>query len=260
MSECLAAVDRLPRSGNTVGMSGYQQQQQTHQYVGGGQVQLESGLPKFMAGVYGWMAAGIGVTAGVALFASQSQQFLSMMYGPMGLTGIGYVILFAPLVLCFILPNRIPTMSPGGAVALFMVFASMIGLSLAYVPLIYSGSSILQILLATVGMFGGMAALGFVTKKDLTGVGQFLLMALMGAIIASIIGMLFNTGSMMSMLISAIVAVVSAGLTAYHTQAIKQLYLTQGGRGNLAIVGALALYINFLNLFLSLLRLFGGRD
>ncbi len=241
-------------------MSGYEQHSQTRQYVGGSQVQLQSGLHKFMSGVYGWMAAGIGVTAAVAFFASQSAAVHALMYSPTGFTGAGYAIVFAPLVLCFILPSRIPSMSPGGAVGLFLMFAAAMGMSLSYIPLIYSGASIIQILLATIGMFGGMAALGFVTKKNLTGMGQFLTMALMGAILASFVNMLFAHSFGMSTLISALVAAVAAGLTAYHTQAVKQIYLTSGGRGNLAIVGALALYIDFLNLFLSLLRLFGGRD
>ena len=107
-------------------------------------------------------------------------------------------------------------------------------------------------------MFAGMAVFGYVTKKDLTGVGQFLLMALIGAVIASLVNVFFLQSVGMSLVISAIVAVVAAGLTAYHTQAVKQLYLMNGGHGNLAILGALLLYVDFINLFLSLLRLFGG--
>lgn len=239
-------------------MTGYQQQSHNQQYAGGAQVQLASGLQKFMSGVYGWMAAGIGVTAAVAYGVSQSQAALSLMYSPTGLTGIGYVILFSPLILAWILPGRIPSMSPGGAVAAFMAFAGLLGMGLSYVPIIYSGTSIGMIMLATIGMFAGTAFLGFVTKKDLTGVGQFLVMALIGAIIASLVNGFFIGSFGMSTVISAIVAVVAAGLTAYHTQAIKQIYLVNGGRGNLAIVGALALYVDFINLFLSLLRLFGG--
>lgn len=240
-------------------MTGYQQQSHNQQYVGGAQVQLASGLQKFMSGVYGWMAAGVGVTAAVAYGASQSQAVLSLMYsGYGGLTGIGYLIVFSPLILAWILPGRIPSMSPGGAVAAFMAFAGLLGLGLSYIPIVYTGTKIGMIMLATIGMFAGTAFLGFVTKKDLTGMGQFLVMALIGAIIASLINGFFIGSFGMSTAISAIVAVVAAGLTAYHTQAIKQIYLVNGGRGNLAIVGALALYVDFINLFLSLLRLFGG--
>lgn len=244
-------------------MSGYQQQQyqQGQQYVGGSQVQLQDGLRQFMTGVYGWMAAGIGVTAAVAYGGSQSPMVIGSMYNQMGgLSGLGYIIVFAPLILVLFLQSRIAKMSPGGAVATFMGFAALLGLSFSAIPLIYSGGSIMQIFLATVGMFAGMAAVGYVIKKDLSGVGQFLTMALMGAIIASLINFFIVGSSGMSLVVSGIVAIVAAGLTAYHTQSIKQIYLVNGGRGNLAIIGALALYVDFINLFLSLLRLFGSRD
>ncbi len=241
-------------------MTGYQQQPHGQQYVGGNQVQLESGLRQFMTGVYGWMAAGIGVTAAVAYFGSQSGAVLNLMYHSYGgLTTPGYIIVFAPLILVMFLQSRMQGMSPGGAVATFMGFAALLGLSFSAIPLIYTGSSIMQIFLATVGMFAGMAAVGFVTKKDLTGMGQFLTMALFGAIIASLVNGFFIGSFGMGTVISAVVAVVAAGLTAYHTQAIKQVYLVNGARGNLAIIGALHLYIDFINLFLSLLRLFGNR-
>jgi len=240
-------------------MTGYQQQSHNQQYAGGAQVQLTGGLQKFMSGVYGWMAAGIGVTAAVAYGASQSAAALSLMFSPQGgFTMVGYLIVFSPLILAWVLPSRIPSMSPGGAVAAFMAFAGLLGLGLSYIPLIYSGTSIGMVMLATVGMFAGMASIGYITKKDLTGMGQFLVMALIGAIIASLVNFMFIGSLGMSTVISAIVAVVAAGLTAYHTQAIKQIYLMNGGRGNLAIIGALALYVDFINLFLSLLRLFGG--
>ena len=237
-------------------MTGYEQHPQSQHYVAGSQVQLQSGVRQFMNGVYAWMAAGIGVTGVTSYFVSQSPAMLKTLYmGPMA-----YVTMFAPLVLAWILPGRIPRMSAGGAVAAFMLFAGALGLALGYIPLMYQTQSILQILLATVGMFAGMAALGYVTKKDLTGMGQFLAMALIGAIIASLINVFFVHSFGMSTVISAIVAAVAAGLTAYHTQAVKQIYLVNGGRGNLAIIGALALYVDFINLFLSLLRLFGSRE
>lgn len=235
-------------------MSGYQQQPHSSAYVGGASVQLHDGVRSFMNGVYLWMAAGIGVTAAVAWGVSTSPQALVTIYG----SGLRWVVLLAPLALAWILPGRIPSMSPGGAVAAFMAFAGTLGLALSYIPIVYSVSSIGMTLMATIGMFAGMAAVGYFTKKDLTGMGQFLVMALLGAIIASFVNVLFIGSFGMSTAISAIVAVVAAGLTAYHTQAVKQIYMVNGGRGNLAIVGALALYVDFINLFLSLLRLFGG--
>ncbi|MBL4689536.1 MAG: Bax inhibitor-1/YccA family protein [Nannocystaceae bacterium] len=243
-------------------MTGYQQQPHSQQYVGGSQVQLTAGLRQFMAGVYAWMAAGIGLTAAVAVAGSQSDAVLGMMYGPsrMGLTMPGYVIVFAPLIVVMFLRSRMERMSGGGAVATFMGFAALLGLSFSAIPLIYQTASLAKIFLSTVGMFGAMAVLGFVTKKDLTGMGQFLTMALFGAIIASVVNGFFVGSFGMDTVISAVIAIVAAGLTAYHTQSIKQVYLVNGGRGNLAIIGALQLYVDFINLFLSLLRLFGNRN
>jgi hypothetical protein len=166
--------------------------------------------------------------------------------------------MFGPLAMAWFLPSRLPNMDRGMALGAFAVFAGLMGAAISYVPIVYSGGSILGVFVGTVGMFAGMAAIGFVTKKDLTGMGQFLVMALLGAIIGSIVNMFLIQSAGMSLAISAIVAVVAAGLTAYHTQAIKQLYRMHGGGGNLAVLGALLLYVDFLNLFLSLLRLFGG--
>ena len=156
-------------------------------------------------------------------------------------------------------PSALPS-----ALARAVAFAAILGSSLATIPMVAAHNPefmgvVVKAFVTTVGIFASMAAFGYVTKKDLSGVGQFLFMALVGAIIASVVNMwMHSTG--MSMIISIIVAIAAAGLTAYQTQAIKQMYLVNGGKGNLAILGALVLYVSFVNLFLSLLRLFGGRD
>ena len=242
-------------SGHTDTMQGYHQEPQyaPGRYAPAGP-QLHEGVRRFMNGVYAWMSLGIGVTAAVAWGISQSQEALMLMFG----TPLRWVLMLGPLAMAWMLPGRIPNMTRGMAVGAFMVFAALLGAALSYVPIIYTAASIGTTLLATIGMFAGMAFIGFVTKKDLTGMGQFLIMALLGAIIASLINVFFIQSGPMSMAISALVAVVAAGLTAYHTQAVKQLYLMHGGAGNLAVLGALLLYVDFLNLFLSLLRLFGG--
>lgn len=200
------------------------------------------------------MSLGIAVTAAVAYGISQSQEAMMMLFG----TPLRWVLFIGPLAMAWMLPSRIPNMTRGMAVGAFLIFASLLGAALSYIPIVYSAASIGGVMLATVGMFAAMAAIGFVTKKDLTGMGQFLVMALIGAVIASIVNGFFIHSGPMSMGISALVAVVAAGLTAYHTQAVKQLYMMHGGAGNLAVLGALLLYVDFLNLFLSLLRLFGG--
>jgi len=216
--------------------------------------ELQPGVTQFMNGVYAWMAVGIAVTAGVAWGLSQSMEAIQMIYG----TPLRWVVFLGPLAMAWFLPARMPSMDRGVALAVFVVFAALMGAATAYVPLVYTGFSILGVFVATVGMFAATALFGFVTKKDLTGVGQFLLMAIVGAIIGSLVNVFFIQSAGMSMIISVVVAVAAAGLTAYHTQAIKQLYLMHGGGSNLAVIGALALYVDFINLFLSLLRLFGS--
>lgn len=243
------------RNGKTDRMQGYHQEPHYAQTRMGGSPRLQSGVQQFMNGVYAWMAAGVGLTAAVAYGISQSPAALQLIFG----TPLRWVLMFVPLIMAWMLPPRIPNMDRGMAVGAFMLFAATLGAALAYVPLIYTAASIGAVLLATIGMFAGMALIGYTTKKDLTGMGQFLTMALIGAVIASIVSVFLLPNAVgMSLVISAIVAVVAAGLTAYHTQAVKQLYLMNGGQGNLAILGALLLYVDFINLFLSLLRLFGG--
>lgn len=234
-------------------MQGYQQEPQFAQRVRPSG-DLHTGVVSFMNGVYAWMSVGLAITGAIAWGVSQSAEAVQMIY----FTPLRWLVFFGPLLMAWFLPARMQRMEKGMALAMFVVFAALMGAALAYVPLVYTSTSILGVLVATVGMFAATAAFGFITKKDLSGMGQFLLMALMGAIIGSIVNGFFIQSTGMSMIISVVVAIAAAGLTAYDTQAIKQIYMMHGGIGNLAIVGALALYINFINLFLSLLRLFGS--
>jgi FtsH-binding integral membrane protein len=237
-------------------MYGHQQEQPQwgKQVYRGGKVELQPGVTRFMNGVYGWMGVGLAVTAAVSYgLASNPETVIKLFMSP-----LRWVLLLAPLAMAWFLPSRIPRMSKGSALAAFLVFAALLGTALSYIPLAYQSADIIIAFGIAGGMFAGMALLGFTTKKDLTGMGQFLVMVLIGAVIASLINV-FLIGSVgMSLLVSGIVVVVAAGLTAYHTQAIKQLYLVQGGKGNLAILGALMLYVDFINMFLALLRLLGG--
>lgn len=207
-----------------------------------------------MTGVYAWMTVGLGVTAAVVYGLSFSPETVLMIAtGP-----LRWVFFLGVLGMAWFLPGKMETMDRPVAGGLFLVFSALMGASISPIAFIYSGGSIGAALGGTVGIFAVMAVLGFVTKKDLSGMGQFLLMALVGAVIGSVINAIFLQSSMMGFIIAAIVAVTSAGLTAYHNQALKQLYMMNGGAGNLAINGALVLYVNFINLFLSLLRLFGS--
>ncbi|MEM6295826.1 MAG: Bax inhibitor-1/YccA family protein [Myxococcota bacterium] len=208
-----------------------------------------------MNGVYLWMAAGVTVTGAVAWGVSSSAAMVDAMW----ISGsLGMWLSIGTFILAIALQRMVSNMSSVAATGAFLLYSGLMGAALSYVPLVYPVGNIAAVLAATVGMFAATAAYGYVTKKDLSGMGQFLVMALLGAIIASVINGFFVQSVGMSLGISALVAAVSAGLTAYYTQAIKQMYLMQGGRGNLAILGALVLYINFINLLLSLLRLFGG--
>ena len=212
-----------------------------------------------MNGVYAWMAAGLGVSALVAYGLSHSPAAIQFLYG----SGFGMIVLLAPLAMAWFLPSRMRRMSPPVAAGWFLVFSATMGAGMTYLPLMAAASVefmsiVVQAFVTTVAVFGAMAVFGFVTKKDLSGIAQFLVMALLGAIVASLLNVFLLQSAGLSLGVSVVVAIAAAGLTAYHTQAIKQMYLVDGGRGNLAIVGALALYVDFVNLFLSLIRLFAA--
>lgn len=218
------------------------------------QGQLHTGVQQFMTGVYAWMTAGLGITAAVIYGLSFSPDtVLALALGPMKW------VLFAGLLgISWFVPSRLHSMDRVVAAGIFLVYSALMGAFISWIPFVYNIGSIASALGGTVGIFGVMAVLGFVTKKDLSGMGQFLVMALLGAVIGSVINAIFLQSSMMGFLIAAVVALVSAGLTAYHNQALKQMFMKDGAGGNLAILGALLLYVNFINLFLSLLRMFGS--
>ncbi len=215
---------------------------------------LHDGVRAFMNGVYLWMAAGVAVTGVVAWGIASRPEIMQMVWG----SSLGMLLSIGTFIGAIALQRAVPRMSRGGASAGFFAYSAAMGVVLSYVPVLYPVGNIAAVMAATVGMFAVMGVIGFVTKKDLSGMGQFFVMALIGAIIASVVNGFFIQSAGMSLGISALIAAVSAGLTAYYTQAIKQLYRMNGGRGNLAVLGALVLYINFINLFLSLLRIFGG--
>ncbi|MBX7079287.1 MAG: Bax inhibitor-1/YccA family protein [Nannocystaceae bacterium] len=234
-------------------MQGYHQQPQFAQRTSS-RAELHGGVQQFMTGVYGWMTAGLGVTAAVIYGLSFSPDTVLLF----ALSPLRWVFFLGLLGIGWFAPSRIPNMDRAVAVGIFLVYSALMGAFISWIPLAYNLGSIASALGGTVGIFSVMALWGFFTKKDLSGMGQFLFMALGGAVIGSVINVLFLHSSAMGFAIAAIVAVVSAGLTAYTNQAIKQIYLMHGGGGNLAINGALALYVDFINLFLSLLRLFGS--
>lgn len=218
--------------------------------------QLASGVDQFMIRVNTWMAAGVGVTGLVAYLVAQTNLIYVLFGSP-----LIWVVFFAPLVFVFVFASRVHKMSPTAATATFLGFAAVMGISLSSVFLWAQLGSIALVFAITTIMYGSLSLWGYVTKRDLSPWGKFLFMALIG-LIASWLFFMFVPGAIGStayLIYSAIGVLVFSGLTAYDTQKLKQFYLVNGGGGNLAISGALTLYLDFINLFLFLLRLF-SRD
>jgi FtsH-binding integral membrane protein len=212
----------------------------------------------FLAKVFNWMAFGLGLTGVVAWLTASSGLATSIVGSPMFM-----ILIFAELGMVFYLSARIDKIQPGTATGLFLGYAVLNGLTLSTVFLAYTGASIGGTFVITAGMFGAMAVYGMVTKRDLSGMGSFLFMGLIGIIIASVVN-IFLKSSSVYWAISVIGVLVFVGLTAWDVQKIK----TMGEQGIMeqgeaairkgSIIGALALYLDFINLFLMLLRFFGG--
>ena len=228
---------------------------------------IDEGLRAYMLQVYNYMAIGLAVTGVVALGA-----FTMAFDGATGqLTGFGHaiyasplkwVVVFAPLGMVFYLSARLNKMSLSGAQLAFWIFAALMGLSLSSIFLVYTGTSIARVFFITAASFGALSLYGYTTKKDLSGWGSFLFMGLIGIIIASVVN-LFLASSALQFAISVIGVLVFAGLTAYDTQQIKEMYSVHDDgtlAGRKAIMGALRLYLDFINLFMMLLSLFGNRN
>lgn len=209
----------------------------------------------FIRTVYLWMFTGLMVTAGAALWVVSSRPMQQLIFG----TPLRWVVIFAPVVLALFLGFRITKMSATAAAATFIVFSGIMGLSLSSIFFVYTATSISQAFFTAAGMFGAMSVYGMVTKRDLTSVGSFMFMGLIGLVICSIVN-IFLKSSALGFAISIIGVFVFLGLTAYDTQKLKAYATSPQLRENLAVYGALALYLDFINLFLMLLRLFGGGD
>ena len=173
-----------------------------------------------------------------------------------------WVVMLAPLAAVFFLSFRIQNLSVGAAQAIFWAYAGMVGVSLATIFLVYTHESIVRVFFITAASFGALSLWGYTTKRDLTGMGSFLMMGLFGIIIASVVN-IFLGSSMLQFIVSVAGVVVFAGLTAYDTQRIKEMYYAGDDgtvTGKKAIMGALMLYLDFINLFMMLLQLFGNRN
>lgn len=213
----------------------------------------------FMRGVYNWMAAGLGITAISAFLTATSPTMINMLFSG---SIMGYAVIFAPFIMVMILSAGINRMSAGTATAMFLAYSALMGLSLSSVLLVYTGESVFMTFIICAGMFAAMSVYGMTTKKDLTSWGSFLFMGLIGIIIASIVN-IFLASSAMSWIISVVGVVLFTGLTAYDTQRLRYMGETAPMGDSTAlrrgtILGALTLYLDFINLFLMLLRLFGS--
>lgn len=212
-----------------------------------------------MRNVYGWMTLALAVTGLMAYYTANAAWALSIIASP-----AVWVLLIAEIVLVFVLSARIDKMSFKTAAIMFALYSLLNGMTLSVIFLAYSISTIASAFFVTAGTFGGMALVGSFIKKDLSGMGKFLLFALIGLIIASIVN-IFIMNSTMDFIISIVGVLLFAGLTAYDSQKIKQMLQTYGSEVNettqkIALMGALSLYLDFINLFLYILRLFGRRD
>ena len=215
----------------------------------------------FLAKVFNWMAIGLGLTGLAAFLTVNSQTALQLIFGN---KLIFYGLIFGELGLVFYLSARVEKISAQAATGLFVAYSILNGITLSAILLVYTMSSVAATFFITAGMFGAMAVYGFVTKKDLSSWGSFLFMGLIGIIIAMVVN-IFLASSMMSWVISGIGVIIFTGLTAYDVQQITRMGeqgIMDGGEAVIrkgAIMGALKLYLDFINLFLMLLRLLGDR-
>lgn len=211
----------------------------------------------FLSKVYGWMFLGLLITAGTALFVSSSETLIETFIGNRILF---WILLFGQLGLVFYLSARVEHIAPATAAGLFMLYSAMVGITSSFIFLIYTGASIVSAFVIAGTMFGAMAVFGTLTKRSLAGVGQFMFMGLIGLIIASIVN-IFWLNSALYFVISVVGVIVFTGLTAWDAQRLKQMAvaLPDGRVGSYAVVGALSLYLDFINLFFFILRIFGGR-
>jgi len=219
--------------------------------------EIDAGLRQFLLSVYNYMGAGLVLTGVVAYGAAETGLYASLVQTPL----LFWVIVLAPLTLVFLLSFRIEKMSVGAAQAAFWAYAGLVGLSLAGIFLMYTGVSIARTFFITAATFLAMSLYGYTTRADLARFGSFLMMGLFGIIIASLVN-LFLASSALQLAISVIGVFVFVGLTAYDTQRIKEIYLATDDSvvgSKKAIMGALALYLDFLNLFILLLQLTGNR-
>jgi hypothetical protein len=231
---------------------------------------MDAGLRAHMLRVYNYMVGALALTGAVAWLVSSSPVLLNAFYHQvvtangvaLSPTILGWVVMLAPLALVFFLSFRIMQMSQAAAQATFWAYAAMVGASLASILIVYTGASVAMTFFVTAATFGTMSLWGYTTKRDLTGFGHFLFMGLIGILLAMVANFFFKSPAI-NFVVSILGVLIFTGLTAWDTQKIKNTYYQVGGdtavAGKAAIMGALSLYLDFLNIFLFLLRFMGNR-
>ena len=231
---------------------------------------MDTGLRAHMLRVYNYMVGALALTGAVAYAVANSPPLLNALYrqvvtaNGVGLqpTVLGWVVMLAPLALVLLLSFRIMQMSQQAAQATFWAYAAMVGASLSSILIAYTGASVATTFFVTAATFGTMSLWGYTTKRDLTGFGHFLFMGLIGILLAMVVNFFFKSPAI-NFVVSVLGVLIFTGLTAWDTQKIKNTYYAVGGdtavAGKAAIMGALALYLDFLNIFLFLLRFMGNR-
>jgi uncharacterized protein len=223
-----------------------------------GAEEFDVGLRSHMLSVYNYMGLALALT-GLTAFVTASTPFMvQLIFG----TPLKWVVMLAPLGFIFFLGAKVRTMSVSAAQLTFWAFAVTMGLSMASIFLVFTGTSIARVFFITAGTFGAMSLYGYTTKRDLSKYGSFLIMGVIGIVIAMLVN-LFIGSSALQFAISVIGVLVFTGLTAYDSQRIKEEYSEMAGHemlSKMAIMGALSLYLNFINLFMMLLHLFGNRE
>ena len=229
--------------------------------------QIDEGLRTHMNKVYATMSVGMLITFAVAWAVGTAPQLMAVFRDPVTLSPniLGWIVMFAPLGMVFMFGAMINKMSAAAAQTFFYAFAGVMGLSISWIFVAFTGMSIAQIFLITSIAFAGLSLWGYTTKKDISGWGSFLIMGVIGLVVASIVNIFLGSPAIM-FAISALGVLIFAGLTAYDTQNIKNTYLVHAHHGDSewmqksGIMGALSLYLNFINMFMMLLSLFGNRE
>ncbi len=223
--------------------------------------QIDEGLRAHMNKVYATMSIGMAVTGAVAYFVGTNEAMMQAIFG----TGLRWVVMFAPLIVVFGFGAVVNKLSASVATMVFYGFAALMGLSISFIFAVYTGFSIAQTFLVTAIAFAGLSLWGYTTKKDISGWGAFLIMGVIGLIVASIVNIFLQSEAVM-FAISALGVLIFAGLTAYDTQNIKNNYIQMAAHGDQewlaksAIMGALTLYLDFINMFMFLLQFMGNRE